>query len=620
MAKFIIECPECHSYAEANSGLFGTGLFAKKQIKCKCGNSINVKTDKFAARVCPSCKNSVIFDQSKGDKAICPVCKKPLNTAESLNNTVEFVCPTCSCNLAADRSAANYTCPMCDTKIDVQKEVKKREERNKGLASVVKYEGNNQTLVWKHPIEDFNLGSQLIVHESQEALFFRDGQALDLFGPGRYTLATQNLPILENIYKLPTNADTIFHSEVYFINKTVQMGVKWGTDSRVRYIDPESGIPFDIGASGQFNIRVSDARKLVVKLVGTANEFNWNDVEANGYYSINTSISKFRAMIMTVVKSNLSRIIKENHISIFEIDASLDLISDKLCEVVNRNMEDYGLEIPAFYVTTILEPEDENFTELKKQHAEMYLRANREKVLKAEAEAAMARKTVEAETAAKLKVIGAQGEAEAYKLQAEAEAAEMRLKGYTYQQETARQVGVGAVEHMGGGSGEGGGGLAGIAGLGVSLGAMGSVMNLTKDALNPAVQGMTGIAQGVGSQIGGTWNCTCGAANISTPFCPQCGKSKPSDTNTWSCKCGASNITTPFCPQCGSPKPVSTGTWNCKCGASNIATPFCPQCGAPKPEDKSGWDCVCGKTDIMTPFCPQCGKPKPAETDNGGNE
>ena len=63
-----------------------------------------------------------------------------------------------------------------------------------GIIQVIKYEGDNSTFIWKHPDEDFNIGSQLIVHESQEAVFFLDGQALDLFGSGRYTLHTKNIP------------------------------------------------------------------------------------------------------------------------------------------------------------------------------------------------------------------------------------------------------------------------------------------------------------------------------------------------------------------------------------------------------------------------------------------
>ena len=65
-------------------------------------------------------------------------------------------------------------------------------------------DGDNQTFVWKYPGEDFNTASQLIVHESQEAVLFKDGQALDLFGPGRYTLQTENIPLLNNLVNIPT--------------------------------------------------------------------------------------------------------------------------------------------------------------------------------------------------------------------------------------------------------------------------------------------------------------------------------------------------------------------------------------------------------------------------------
>ena len=94
------------------------------------------------------------------------------------------------------------------------------------IADVIKYEGDNSTFVWKHPCEDFNLGSQLIVHESQEAVFMLNGQALDLFGPGRYTLETQNIPLIGKALKSATGGISPFHCEVYFINKTVQMALK----------------------------------------------------------------------------------------------------------------------------------------------------------------------------------------------------------------------------------------------------------------------------------------------------------------------------------------------------------------------------------------------------------
>lgn len=92
------------------------------------------------------------------------------------------------------------------------------------ITEVIKYEGDNQTFIWKHPSEDFNTGSQLIVHESQEAIFFLNGQALDTFGPGRHELETQNLPLLSNVSKITTGGISPFHSEIYFINLIEQMG------------------------------------------------------------------------------------------------------------------------------------------------------------------------------------------------------------------------------------------------------------------------------------------------------------------------------------------------------------------------------------------------------------
>ena len=611
MSKFLIECPSCGRYTEGS-----TGLFAKKTIPCTCGYTINIKADKLTSRACPHCGNNVIFDQSKGSKAKCPVCHNSINDPNNLKSLVEFVCPSCSCNLSADKNADTYTCPLCDTVIDVQREVKRKIERDKGLASVIKYEGDNQTFVWKHPIEDFNLGSQLIVHESQEAIFFRDGQALDLFGAGRYTLATQNLPILQNLYNLSTNADTIFHSEVYFINKTTQMGIKWGTDSKVRFFDTATGMPIEIGASGQFNLRVSDSRKLLIKLVGTASEFTQADV-VDGVYGMKPTIAKFRAMIMTKVKSNLAKVIKDNNINILEVDEHLDELSGKMCESINENLADYGLYMPEFFITNIVTPDDDpNFRRLKQQHADMYLKIREEQIRKAEAEASAERQTVEAATAARMKVIGAQGDAEALKLRAEAEAAEMRMKGYTYQQETARQVGLAAMENMGS-SGGSGGGLGDLAGLGVTLGAMGSVMGLTKEVLTPITSNVRGIGDGVSQTISPAdgWSCICGQKNITSKFCPECGKPKPVpiSSDTWDCpSCGSKGITSKFCPECGSPRPEAPKGWNCaKCGKKDITSKFCPECGSQKPEEKQTWDCPnCGHKDITTGFCPDCGTKK----------
>ncbi len=642
MSKFVIECPNCGNYAEAKTGIFGTTVFGTKKIHCTCGYTIDIKTDKVTSRECPHCGNTVIFDQSKGEDAVCPVCHEKINTRESMTNLSEFSCPSCFCKLTSDKNAKSYTCPLCDTVIDVQAQIKKEAVKNQGLASVIKYEGGNDVFVWKHPIEDFNLGSQLIVHESQEAIFFKDGQALDLFGSGRYTLATQNLPLLEELYKFPTNVDTPFHSEVYFINMTTQMGIKWGTDSKVRLFDPASGLHIEIGACGNFNIRVTNSRKLLLKIVGTTHELTQGSLSGNGYKS-SEMVGKFKSLIMNKVKSNLAKTIKELNINILEIDEYLDILSDNIKKLINETLDDYGLIMPEFFITTILTPDDDpNFRRLKQQFADKTLKVREEEVRKAELEAAQGRKILEAQTEAQLKMVGAQGDAEALKIKAQAEAEaykakaqaeadmyraqvlaeadEMKAKGYTYQQETARQVGLEAMQNgitgNGGGlSGSIGGGLGDMASLGVTLGAMGGVINMTKDALSPIMSSSAQIGADFGNVINSNdnWDCSCGEKNIASRFCPSCGNKKPEPNliEAWKCTgCGTDNITSQFCPNCGAKKHEPPAAWNCTCGAKNITSRFCPECGANEPEQPAAWNCTCGAKNIMSKFCPECGKPK----------
>ena len=612
MSKFVIKCPHCGRYAEGR-----TGFFARKKIDCACGYTIHVRTDKMASRQCPHCGNMVLFDQSKGESAKCPVCHEPINTMAEQNQMVDFSCAQCGVRLRAAKGAASYTCPVCDFVNDVTEQIKKEQIKKDGLASIIKYEGDNETLVWKHPIEDFNYGSQLIVHESQEAVFFRDGQALDLFGAGRYTLETQQLPLLEKIYKLPTDTEGTFHSEVYFINTATQMGAKWGTDSKVRLFDPASGLHVELGASGEFSIRVIDSRKLLVKLVGTTGSLTQEQL-------LGTANTKgfFRAMVMTQVKSYLAQAIKESGINVLEIDAELLRLSEALKERINTSLADYGLTMPEFYVSRVVTPDDDpNFRKMKEQYAEQYLLVRQEKIRQAEATAAAERKAVEAQTEARMKIIGAQGDAEAlriqrqaeadaYRMKAEAEAAEMRMKGYTYQQETSRQVGMEAMKN--GISGGAAGALGDVAGMGVALGAMGGVINMTRDAMNPLMQDTA--AAGAAAVTPDTWDCSCGAKGITGKFCPECGVKRPQPAaDTWTCpECGQSGLTTKFCPECGTPRPAPKLplTWDCPaCGAKGNSGKFCSECGAKRPEPApAAWDCTCGEKGITGKFCPNCGK------------
>lgn len=601
MAKFVMECPVCKNYVEGK-----TGFFSKKKLSCSCGNIINVKTDKLISRQCAHCGNDVVLDQTKGENAVCPVCHELINTVNDQSKMEEFTCSQCNMRLQVAKGTAVFTCPVCDCVNDVQAQIAKRKMAEEGIVSVIKYEGDNTSFVWKHPVEDFNMGSQLIVHESQEAVFFRNGEALDLFGAGRYTLETQKLPLLEKFYEMPTDSGRTFHSEVYFINQTVQMGIKWGTDSKVGLFEPNSGLHIEIGACGEFNLRVMDSRKVLLKLVGTEQGLNRGQLlstEGNGKVTGN-STGYIKAMVMTHVKSYLAQTIKENAINILEIDAKLDILSDALKVRINENLRDYGLVMPDFFVTRVLVPEDDpNFRRMKQQYADRYLLIREEEIKKAEAEAVAERKAVEAQTAARMKIIGAQGEAEAlriqkqaeadaYKMQAEAEAAEMKWKGYTYQQETARQIGLEAMQngitgHSSGITGSVAGSIGDIAELGVTLGAMGGIMGMTKDVLNPVLNSTSSLGGELAATMSGnadTWDCNCGNKGIVGNFCSNCGSKRPEAVRAWDCSCGNHGIIGNFCNMCGKGRPAETGTWDCGCGNKGITGNFCNICGKQRTE------------------------------------
>lgn len=214
------------------------------------------------------------------------------------------------------------------------------------IVDILKYEGDDKTLVYKSSQEDFNTGTQLIVHESQEAVFFRDGQALDLFGPGRYTLETQNIPLLKKLINLPTDGKTRFHCEVYFINKAVALDVKWGTTSKFEVLDPQFFIQLNVGASGSMEVKIKDSRKFLVKVVGTQKTVNTTNIQ-----------DYFREKIIVKVKAHLAKLMGQ--VSYVVVNQHLEEMSEALQQKLNEEMDEYGVEIPNFYLATIHIPDEE---------------------------------------------------------------------------------------------------------------------------------------------------------------------------------------------------------------------------------------------------------------------
>lgn len=412
------------------------------------------------------------------------------------------------------------------------------------FAQVIKYEGDNTCFIWKHPIEDFNSGTQLIVHESQEAVFFKDGKALDSFGPGRYTLETQNLPLISRIFNMVTGGDSPFHCEVYFINKTEQMAIKWGTDTKMEYVEPTYGFPLQIGACGEMNVQINDARKLLIKVVGTENYFDQDEL-----------VKSFRSFLMLKLKPYLVTFIRENKINIFQIDEHLATLSDAMKEQLTEDFYDYGISLKRFFINTVMKPEnDPAYQRFKNLHFRQYA------------------DIAEAKLEQQLGIIEQQTEAQRTIIEAQSLAQKRAIEGYTYQQERQFDVAEGFANNESVGQ---------FANMGVGLGMISGISNTVGDKLGGVVQGAINGTPTAAPQTAESTKCSQCGVNITEncKFCPECGAKieLPLAENEIICpNCHARVAKGKFCSECGTPLIK-------KCPACQTelspGIKFCSECG-----------------------------------------
>lgn len=370
-----------------------------------------------------------------------------------------------------------------------------------------------RVLAWRYrnpeaPARSDELGTwtQLVVEESQEAILFRNGQALDLFGPGRHTLKTANMPLLSKLVNLPFGGESPFKAWVWFVNKAHSLDVKWGTPSPVQLQDPKYGVLLPVRSYGQFGVRIEDSRKLLVKLVGPLDQF---DREA--------LVRHFRGLLLTRIQDLVSTYLVHRGVSVVEVNAWLDEISEEMRGKVAGMFADYGIEVLDFFVNSINVPEeDPAVAELKRTLSER---------------------------------------------------AKMEVLGYNYQQMRSFDT----LEKAA--SNEGGGNLmnAGI-GLGVGMGVGGAFGRVAGEI-------GSGLSTGEGRSLSSERCARCGAsANRGARFCSECGAPLPGkvcpscgkplrEGAKFCAECGAPVV--PKCPACG--KEASPGARYCaECGAAIV--------------------------------------------------
>ena len=426
------------------------------------------------------------------------------------------------------------------------------------IVEVIKYNGSPDVFAWKYPNSELGTWTQLIVNESQEAILLKGGQVCDVFGAGRHTLETANIPILNKLVNLPFGGRSPFSAEIWYINKVFSLDVKWGTSTPIQLQDPKYKVFVPVRAFGQFGIQIEDTKKFLLKLVGTLPQFDKT-----------TLLKFFRGLYLTKAKDAISSYLIHKNISVLEINAYLDEISSFLQEKMAPVFDDYGIKLASFFVNDINVPEDDTAViQLKK---------------------------------------------------ALAKRAEMDIVGYSYQQERSFDTLEGAATNpnsmqsgfMGAGIGLGMG--VGVGGaIGQQFGGLTQNLNTAETKECPNCKTRIGLNERFCNHCGcdtttpkkeepieNTITCTsCGAKfTEATKFCPECGNRYNPCSN---CKADIPDDAK-ICPVCGTKVPTPCP----KCGRLlDGNTKFCPECGYSLIRKCKN----CGnQLSENTKFCPECG-------------
>ncbi|MCE9500417.1 MAG: SPFH domain-containing protein [Leptospira sp.] len=229
------------------------------------------------------------------------------------------------------------------------------------LIDIIKFEGEPGNIVWKFPSIDISYASQLVVNESQEAIFFKEGRALDVFGPGTHSLKTGNVPIIEKLVNLPFGGKTPFTAEVYFINKSL-LTLKWGTKTPIQVEDPNYKIALELRSYGSYNIKINDSKTFVNTIVGTRGRFANADID-----------DLLKPMILTRLGDFLSEVVLKNKVSLVQISQYLDEASSAGKTKVQPDFSKYGIEIIDFLVESInFDKDNPNFQKIQKVITEKF--------------------------------------------------------------------------------------------------------------------------------------------------------------------------------------------------------------------------------------------------------
>jgi membrane protease subunit (stomatin/prohibitin family) len=189
---------------------------------------------------------------------------------------------------------------------------------------------------------DIKMGAQLIVQDTQAAVFYRDGKALDVFSAGRHTLTTENIPVLTKLLSLPFGFNSPFQAQVYFVSMKKFIDMKWGTKSPINFRDSELSF-VQLRASGKFSMRIKDPQMFINEIVGTQGKYTTADIED---YLRDSIVSKLNV----VMGKNLK--------TVFELGQYYGQIEEGVKAEVGDFFNSMGIEVTDIILAGIVPPDE----------------------------------------------------------------------------------------------------------------------------------------------------------------------------------------------------------------------------------------------------------------------
>ena len=225
------------------------------------------------------------------------------------------------------------------------------------MIDVLKWDAAPRVFAYRFENCELDYKSQLIVTESQEVVLVKEGLFYGPIGPGRHTLETKNFPFLTKMVSaLATNRKSPYTAEVWFLQKSVPLDLKWGTSDPVIVEDAKYHVALPIRAFGQYGIRISDSCRFLARLMGRLPAFTEKTLA--GY---------FKGVIVTRAKDAIASVMENGNCSLLQIGSKLNDISASLERRISEDLAEYGVELRLFMVNSIsTDDADPSVVQLKK--------------------------------------------------------------------------------------------------------------------------------------------------------------------------------------------------------------------------------------------------------------